>query len=217
MYTPPAFAEHDVTTLHTMMRRYSFASLICCAADGPVVSHLPLLLDESVGPNGCLMGHMARANPQWKACANQSVLAVFSGPHAYISPTWYAESSVVPTWNYVAVHARGCLRVVENQAETHRILEDYVTTYERSMPQPWSTDGQDSSFFDRLAEAVVAFTIPIESLQGKQKLSQNHSVERQRRVIRGLQARGAGDDAAIAALMRHNLDPEASQTMDGDS
>src|SRR4051812_31444270 len=101
MYVPNHFAERELATLHAAIERYSFAMLVSGAADSLTASHLPLLLDRSGGERGTLLGHMARANTQWREAAGQSVLAIFSGPHAYISPQWYEASEVVPTWNYV--------------------------------------------------------------------------------------------------------------------
>src|SRR5262245_55708329 len=105
MYIPTAFAETDPGTLFGFIEAYSFGLLVSTHQGGPFASHLPLLLEREAGPHGTLLGHMARANPQWHDLDGQEVLAVFSGPHAYVSPTWYESEQVVPTWNYVAVHA----------------------------------------------------------------------------------------------------------------
>src|SRR5262249_58448970 len=112
IYTPASFAETDVGKLHAFVRRQSFATLVSASSGGLVASHLPLLLDTQAGRLGHLLGHMARANPQWRQI-DGDVLAVFHGPHTYISPSWYAEPGLVPTWNYVAVHAYGTLQLVE--------------------------------------------------------------------------------------------------------
>ena len=122
MYIPASFAEPDVTRLHDFMRRYSFAVLTSLQADGLVASHLPLLLDPGAGPQGHLFGHMARANSHWRDVRGE-VLAVFSGPHAYVSPSWYEEPGTVPTWNYVAVHARGTFHLVEERDDLLHILQ----------------------------------------------------------------------------------------------
>ena len=114
MYVPAAFAETDTAKLHEFMRRNSFAVLTSNGEGGLVASHLPLLLDADAGPNGHLLGHMARANPQWRDVRGE-VMAVFSGPHAYVSPSWYEEEGTVPTWNYVAVHAYGTFHLVEDR------------------------------------------------------------------------------------------------------
>ena len=103
MYVPSHFAESDPATLHDFIERYSFGLLVSQVDAVPFATHLPFLLDRTAGPHGMLIGHMARANPHWESLRDQTALAVFSGPHAYISPTWYAAANVVPTWNYTAV------------------------------------------------------------------------------------------------------------------
>src|SRR5689334_21322792 len=100
--------------MHEFIRRHSFATLVTISSSGPVASHLPLLLDAEAGPHGSLLGHMARANPQWRTAEGEA-LAIFLGPHAYVSPAWYGEPGTVPTWNYVAVHAYGTFRLVEER------------------------------------------------------------------------------------------------------
>jgi transcriptional regulator len=139
MYVPAAFAETDKAKLHEFMRRHGFAFLTSNAGDGLVASHLPLLLDAEAGPNGHLLGHMARANPQWRD-ARGEVMAVFSGPHAYVSPSWYEEEGTVPTWNYVAVHAYGSFHVVEDREGLLDILRRSVLTYESPRPDLWAFD-----------------------------------------------------------------------------
>lgn len=144
---------------------------------------------------------MARANPQWQHAQCHSVLAIFSGPHAYISPTWYEAENVVPTWNYVAVHAYGIMQAIEKPAALLKIVSDFVTVYEASMPQPWRLGGQ-SDFLDRLVRQIVGFRIEITSIEGKWKLNQNQPAERREKVIQALQKRLDDDSLEIAAMMR---------------
>src|SRR3954469_15609634 len=117
MYIPAAFAERDLTKLHDFIEQHSFGLLVSQVDGLPFASHLPFLLDRTAGPHGTLIGHMARANPQWRTLAGQMALVVFSGPHAYVSPTWYEAANTVPTWNYAAVHATGRAEVVEGRDE----------------------------------------------------------------------------------------------------
>src|SRR5688572_14776013 len=112
MYVPSSFAPPDEASLFDAIEQYSFALLVTGGGDELVASHLPLLLDRTLGARGTLLGHMARANEQWQSAAGEPALAVFSGPHAYVSPTWYEATQVVPTWNYVAVHAYGRLELI---------------------------------------------------------------------------------------------------------
>jgi transcriptional regulator len=203
MYNPAAFAENDVSRLHEFLRRNSFATLVSSGESGLVASHLPLLLDSQAGRLGHLLGHMARANPQWRGIAGD-VLAIFQGPHTYISPSWYEEPGLVPTWNYVAVHAYGSVQIVEDRAELLEILRRSVTFYEASRPRPWSLDFEGERL-DSFLRAIVGFRITIARLEGKWKLSQNHPEERRRKVIRALGAESGADAREIAALMTQRL------------
>ena len=135
------------------------------------------------------------------------VLAVFSGPHAYVSPTWYQAEQVVPTWNYVVVHAYGRLELVDSPDELLPILKRQVSLYESSFPQPWTFDGS-AEFISRLLKSIVGFRIEIERLEGKWKLNQNHPRGRRERVIQQLQARGDAESLDVAALMQAALDRE---------
>jgi transcriptional regulator len=200
MYVPPAFAETDEAKLHEFVASYSFGLLVSTHGGEPFATHLPFLLDRAAGPHGTLLGHMARANPHWHGLEGQEALAVFSGPHTYISPAWYASENVVPTWNYVAVHAYGTCRLVEDPAALADILAATVATYERPMPRPWSID-TSSDFFQKLARTVVGFRMEIRRLEGKWKLNQNHPQERRERVIRVLEQSDDRDAQEIARLM----------------
>jgi transcriptional regulator len=203
VYIPSAFAQTDTPRLHEFMRRNSFAVLTTNDGPGLVASHLPLLLEADVGPHGRLFGHMARANPQWRKVEGEA-LAVFSGPHAYVSPTWYEEAGTVPTWNYVAVHAYGTLRVVEERDALMDILRRSVAAYEGPRPEPWPFD-ESAPHVGKMLGAIVGFRIEITRLEGKWKLGQNHPEERRRKVARALAARPDEDSRAIAALMEGDL------------
>lgn len=204
MYVPASFAVDDQAELHQAIEKYSFATLFSAVQGDLVATHLPLLLNRSQGPHGTLLGHVAKANNQAEQADQQSVLAVFSGPHAYISPTWYESSPAVPTWNYVAVHAYGKLKIVTAKDELTSMLQRMVTLYESSMPTPWQLDA-NTEYFDRLLPQIVGFQIEIERLEGKWKLSQNHSIGRQEKVATALQAQPDENSQAIASLMRKSL------------
>jgi transcriptional regulator len=178
MYVPAAFAETDKAKLHEFVRRNSFAVLTSNGEGGLVASHLPLLLDAEAGPNGHLLGHMARANPQWRGVRGE-VMAVFSGPHAYVSPSWYEEEGTVPTWNYVAVHAYGTFHLVEDRDGLLDILRRSAAAYESPLPEPWPFD-ESAGHVEKMLKAIVGFRIDITRLEGKWKLSQNHSEGRRR-------------------------------------
>ena len=204
MYTPSAFAVTDVATLHDFLERHSFATLVTRHADGRMVaSHIPLLLVRDGSPFGRLEGHVARPNNQWRDVAGEA-LAIFTGPHAYVSPRWYDAEGVVPTWNYTAVHASGPLETVTDAAELREMLRHALATYERGADTPWTLE-RSGEVVDKLLKGIVGLRIPVARIEGKWKLSQNHPPERQERVIAALEAQGDAAAAAVAALMRANF------------
>jgi len=198
MYVPSSFAETDLATLHTFIEQNSFGIVVSQVEGVPFATHLPFLLDRNSGPQGTLIGHMARANPHWQELETQTALIVFSGPHAYISPTWYEAENVVPTWNYTAVHAYGRVRLIHDNDALLKIVQDSIAIYEKTMPSPWSLDHSEQ-FVDRLLKQIVGFRIEVDKLEGKFKLNQNHPVERREKVIRALRKQGGQD--ALAELM----------------
>jgi transcriptional regulator len=199
VYVPASFAETDKARLHEFMGRYSFAVLTSIGEHGLVASHLPLILVAEGGPHGHLLGHMARANPQWRDVRGE-VMVVYSGPHAYVSPSWYEEGGTVPTWNYAAVHAYGIFHLVEDRPSLLEILRRSVATYEGSRPNPWPFD-ESAPHVDGMLKSIVGFRIEITRLEGKWKLSQNQSETRRERVIRALSEQPGQEARAVAALM----------------
>ena len=208
MYTPAGFARTDIAALHEFIEQHSFGLLVtsrgCGDEAAPEASHLPFLLDRDQGRNGRLIGHFARANGQWRDANGRRALTVFSGPHAYISPTWYGVQNSVPTWNYVAVHATGTLRLIEDRDRLIKLLHQTVNVFEASRQPAWSLETPEPEFVERLLEAIVGFEIEIELLEGKWKLSQNHDADRREAVVHGLQATGRAGDLEIAELMSTN-------------
>jgi transcriptional regulator len=210
MYIPKAFQETDLNKLFDLIEQNSFGLLISDFDGVPFATHLPLLLDRTVAPYGGLIGHMARANPHWEKADGKTVLAVFAGPHAYISPTWYEAENVVPTWNYVAVHALGMFRAIHEPKDLLAIVGQYVDFFEAALPNPWKFVA-DSEYARKMAGAIVGFKIEISRLEGKWKLNQNHPRGRREKVIRALH--GAGDElsSAVADLMQRQLAEEAGR------
>lgn len=200
MYIPSYFAETDRETLHAFIERHNFGVLVSQCGGEPFATHLPFLLERDNGPQGTLLGHVAKANLHWQELSGQTGLAIFSGPHAYISPTWYEAENVVPTWNYAAVHAYGKVEVLQEAQHLRAIVQALVTTYESSLPQPWKLE-HSSAFIDKLLGQIVGFRIVIERLEGKFKLNQNQPAERREKVIQQLQNRGSHEELAVAALM----------------
>jgi len=202
VYIPKLFREADQAALHDLMRANSFATLISQHDGAPYASHLPMLLQADAGPHGTLVGHMARANPQWREFdPGQEVLTIFQGPHAYVSPSWYETELSVPTWNYAVVHAYGTPRVIEDRAALYDILKAVVQMYEAPFEQPWPF-ALPADFVDKMMRAIVGFSIPITRLEGKYKLSQNRPLEDQQRVVEALHEQGDELSTGTAALMR---------------
>lgn len=204
MYIPASFEQTDRAVLVDFIRRHSFGLLVSQSQGSLFATHLPLLVEDKAGENGHLLGHVARANPQWKDLAGQQVLAVFSGPHAYVSPTWYETEQMVPTWNYLAVHVYGRCELVTDETEAVRMLAQTVAIYERPLPMPWQLD-TDDAYVRKLIGAIVAFRVVIERIEGKWKLGQNHPAERRENAARHLADSAAADARTIAELMLDTL------------
>jgi transcriptional regulator len=203
MYIPKQFQIADTAWCHALMRAQSFAAMITADdAGAPFATHVPILVDPARGPLGTLRGHVARANPHWRyLAAGRPSLVVFSGAHAYVSPSWYATHPSVPTWNYVAVHATGTGTLVEDPARVTALLADLVRTYESSGPTAWSLEGLPADYLAGMQRGIVAFEIPIERLEGKAKLSQNRDAVDQARTREALAAAEDPLARAVAALM----------------
>ena len=194
MYVPEAFAESELSVLHGWMRRHAFALLVTAREGAFEATHVPLWLEPGRGAQGTLWGHVARANPHWRSFDGATrALAVFSGPHAYVSPRWYTKPGV-PTWNYLAVHAEGVPRVVTDPEAVRALLERLTEAHDG----PGGYDAIPADLVARLQRGIVAFELPIERLVGKQKLSQNKSAEDRAGVVAGLRAAGGADALAIA-------------------
>lgn len=172
------------------MQQHSFATLISQGGSDLVASHLPLLLDRDAMPFGRLTGHMAKPNLQSQCADRERVLIIFHGPHAYISPTWFDAQNVVPTWNYVTVHAYGGLKTIDDPERLNEVIRATVEHSESKILQPWSIHASDTAFIEKLMGGIVGFEIQIDRLEGKWKLNQNHPAERRERAICGLLAAG---------------------------
>ena len=202
MYVPRHFSQDHVPTLHGLMARYGFATLVTTRDGAPFASHLPLLVDRECGEFGRLIGHMARANPQWRGFDGETeALAVFQGPHAYISPNWYESEQAVPSWNYAAVHAYGVPRIIEDHDAALAVLEALVAVHEGAGPAAWRIDSQTADYRDSQIRGIVAFEIPITRLEGKFKLSQNKSEADRLGAARGLRDSGDALAAELARMM----------------
>ncbi|HEY2628174.1 MAG TPA: FMN-binding negative transcriptional regulator [Usitatibacter sp.] len=199
LYVPAHFRVEEKAELVDFMRHNAFATLISAGDAGLHASHVPLLVDVH-GSKVVLRGHVARANTQWEALEGaKNVVAIFHGPHAYVSPTWYVTQPSVPTWNYAAVHAAGKARLTD-EAELHEIISELSAKYEAGNNPPWRLSEQPAAYVSSMLAAIVGFEIEVERLDGKFKLSQNRPVEIPR-VVERLEASG---EKALAQLMREH-------------
>ncbi|HEX4597767.1 MAG TPA: FMN-binding negative transcriptional regulator [Burkholderiaceae bacterium] len=206
MYIPAHFDETRLEVLHGLIRAQPFATVATLSSDGINANHIRLHLDADQGPLGTLRGHVARANPMWSdRVADTDALAIFQGPHTYISPTFYPtkreHGKVVPTWNYAVVHARGPLRVIDDPAWLRTQLEALVTRHEAASPAPWSIADAPPDFIDRMLQSIVGFEIVISKLSGKWKMSQNQPAANRAGVVEGLRQRAGAADIEIAQLV----------------
>ncbi|AMR65074.1 FMN-binding negative transcriptional regulator [Aquipseudomonas alcaligenes] len=206
MYLPSAFRQDDLAELHAQMQASPFALLTSAGATGVQASHLPLLLEPGEGEFGTLYGHFARANPHWRDLqGGAEALAVFSGPDAYISPGWYPAKAehgkVVPTWNYIAVHARGPVELIEEPERLLQIVSRLSDQHESGRERPWAVSDAPRDYIDSMLRAIVGFALPIRRLEGKWKLGQNRSAADQQGVRDGLAASPSPGDRELAARM----------------
>ncbi|MFQ3786238.1 FMN-binding negative transcriptional regulator [Halomonas sp. A29] len=188
MYVPPSM-QLGRNQAWELIERHGFAALVGTDLQA---THLPLLLERSEGELGMLYGHFARANPHWRSLDGSRALAVFSGPHAYISPTWYASQPAVPTWNYLAVHATGVLELLDREA-TRALLDRSLAHFEPALLDSLS---REQGYLEKMQAGVVGFRLPIETLTGKAKLGRQRS---------------EADQAGVEAALAGSRDPQARQ------
>lgn len=201
MYRPKMFDVDDITEQHAIIRDHGFAQLTTGGPAGLVATHLPLHLLDG-GDRGILWGHVAKANDHWQVFDGQTeALAVFSGPHSYISPTWYETQKSVPTWNYEAVHAYGRPRLIEQPDRVVQLLSSLTAQYEGSGGNAWKVRDLPEDFVAAQLKGIVAFEMPIERLEGKRKMSQNRKPEDVKGAMAGLHALGGEEHARVAEIM----------------
>ena len=197
MYQPKTFIQEDRARIADLIRAYPLATLVHASALGPDADHLPLLFDPSVGTHGVLRGHVARANPLWRQADGQSVLAVFHGPQAYVSPRCYpskqAHGRVVPTWNYAVVHAHGVLRTVDDAVYVRGVVDALTAQHEAGSPAPWALADAPADYVAQMLGAIVGIEITLSALTGKWKLSQNRERSDRDGVVTVLDAQGQTD------------------------
>ncbi len=205
MYVPPAFREDDLPALHGTMREARLSNFVTATADGLIATPLPLFLAPDEGPYGTLYGHLARANPQWKLPPTGNAMALFMGPDAYVTPSWYATKretgKVVPTWNYVAVHAYGPAEFFEDADRLRKVVTRLTNLHERPRAEPWAVTDAPEPFICAQLRGIVGLRLPITRLEGKRKMSQNRSLEDREGVAKGLAASERPSERAAAELI----------------
>jgi len=210
MYIPPHFEQPDIEVMHDLIRNRPLATLVTLGSDGINANHIPLHLSPAPEPFGVLRGHVARANPIWRDLESDAdTLAIFHGPDAYISPSWYATKQetgkVVPTWNYAVVHAYGSLRIIDDASWVRSQMEALTTHHEAAFPEPWAVSDAPEDFTEKLIGAVVGIEMVITRLFGKWKISQNQPPQNQNSVIQGLNASGQAEAMTMAALVKTGI------------
>ncbi len=200
MYVNPHFAERELPVLHDTIEQVRFGALVLCA-DGPLAAHVPFVLHRDEGSLGTLAAHVARSDPLARRLRERpEALVIFGAARAYVSPRWYPNGGL-PTYNYIAVHAHGRPRVIEQRDGVLAHLAELAAVHERRYERPWTLADADQVLVEDLVAHIVAFTIEIETIQGKRKLSQNRAVEDRDGVVRGLRERASSDDAAPDELV----------------
>jgi transcriptional regulator len=206
VYIPKHFEEPRIHVMHDLIRAYPLSTVVTGTSSGLNANHIPLHLSESSEPYGVLRGHVARANPLLDDIRNEAeALAIFHGPNAYITPSWYATKKetgkVVPTWNYSAVHAYGVFRIIEEASWVRDQLNSLTTENESDFPEPWSISDAPPDYIDQIMKAIVGVEMVITKLLGKWKVSQNQPSQNQASVIAGLKESGSSTALAMAALV----------------
>jgi transcriptional regulator len=200
VYVPPLFKEDRIDVLHDAIRRTGLATLVTLSQDGLIASHVPMLLDTEPAPYGTLIGHLARPNPQARGAIGEA-LAIFQGPEAYITPSWYATKratgKVVPTWNYVAIHAYGTVEFFDDRERLRDVVTRLTDRQEAPRAEPWAVTDAPADFTQGMLNGIVGFALPIARLEGKWKMSQNRPADDRAGVIAGLEAEGQGDVAGL--------------------
>jgi transcriptional regulator len=204
VYLPESFRVSDREACFDLIEGFGFATLISWSSTDPVVSHVPLLLDRDSVDEGRLVGHVARANPHWKRFDGaERALAIFQGPHGYVSPSWYVTHPSVPTWNYAVVHVYGAPRTVDAD-RTWGILKRLIDKYEGGRRQAWKPD-LPPEFVEENLRAIVGFEMPIARLEAKFKLSQNRDAADRDGALAGLMGEGDARSRELGEFMRRYL------------
>jgi len=205
MYVAPAYWEEHLPSIHALMREIRLAHLVTATAEGIIATPLPLFVDEGEGDKGTLYGHVARANPQWKTAPTCDAMAMFAGTDAYVTPSWYPtkqeNGKVVPTWNYIAVHAYGPVEFFEDADRLLDVVTRLTDLHEGTRAAPWSVTDAPADFIKAQLKGIVGLRIPIARLDAKRKMSQNRNAADRAGVIKGLAESDRPSDRIASALI----------------
>ncbi|MFZ6771378.1 FMN-binding negative transcriptional regulator [Undibacterium sp. SXout7W] len=210
MYMPPHFSENRIAVLQGLIRQHPLGTLVTQDSEGLQANHIPFLISEPTAdaPFGILRGHVARQNPVWQQTTSESLI-VFQGASAYITPSWYQEKQltgmVVPTYNYAVVHARGDIRTIDDPQKLLLLLQDLTRHFEASRPAPWKVSDAPEEYLRNMMEAIVGIEIPLTSINGKWKNSQNKSAENQMRIAEGLREENTSASKELADMLEQQM------------
>ena len=211
MYQPQSFRESDESVAFDLIEEYGFATLVSWSTGEPMVSHVPLILDRAVSGESRLLGHLARANRHLRCFdGKQPAVAIFHGPHGYVSPSWYTTHPSVPTWNYAVVHVHGVPKTVDSDA-TWRILVRLVEKYEAPKKAAWKAELLPSDFVEKELRAIVGFEMPVSRIDAKFKLSQNKAEADRMSALEGLEHDGGDEGRSLAAFTRRYLEKKGER------
>lgn len=207
MYRPLQYAVDEPAVLHEFIAAHPFATIAVFIEGWVQFAYAPVVLDRSAGPLGGVRFHLARANPLARATDGTGICVSFRGPDAYISPDWYRSPAMVPTWNYIAVEARGVAQVLD-QDGLRSLLDDLSAQEEARLApkQPWTLNKVPEERRRSLMNAITGFSMLFETLRGKFKLSQEKSRSDRDGAVAGLETRGDAASLAIAAMMKRAAD-----------
>jgi len=205
-YPPAAFLETNAATLRARLAAAEFGILVTTGPDGPLATHLPFLFEPSIDPSGVLLCHVARNNPQAKTAPRTPALAILPGPHAYVSPGWYATKAadprVVPTWNYSTLHVHGPLEAFDDADALRNLVTRLTDRQETTAGTGWRVTDAPEDYIGRMLRGIVGLRLTISRIDGRDKLNQNRAVEDQVSVAAALGRSEREDDRAVAALMK---------------
>lgn len=202
MYIPKYYKNEDIDAIRAFISENGFAILVSHVAGKPWATHIPLVLDKDANHKDILVGYISKANSQWKYLdKNEEILAIFSGPHAYVSSSWYDHENV-PTWNYIAVHVFGKIHIIEGEV-LKKQLSKLVDKYEAKMHNPVNVYKMSNDFIESEMRGIVGFEIEITDIQAAKKLSQNRDEKNYQRVIKGLEQQGDVNSLEIAKIMKN--------------